>query len=287
MTTRITRHLLALILLASVTGAANAATTHATWHFVTDTGQNSPFVGRTAGADLLWGTADDTAASGRNAQGYASTFTGGYPGGPLELLGFFGGTFTTTTQDDFATFSVTGVDAVNTTSCLDCVPPFFDAPGSAVLSQTSGGTNGGQGTAPGVYEWALDTANGPTGVLRSSGLGYVLVPGIAPADLFADADIVAHFETLLPLLPSDWVIASVSLLDIVGIEGSLSGFGGRQSMSFYATPADLTVVPLPAAAWMVAAPLVLLRRRIALAGACATRQHRAGIASRFARRPAT
>ncbi len=263
MTTRITARLHALLLMTAVAGAADAATTHATWHFVADAAPGSPFVGRTAGADLLWGTADDSAAPGRNAAGHASTFTGGFPGGPFELLGFFGGTFTTTTPDDFATFSVTSVDAVNTTSCLDCASPYFDAPGSAVLSGASGAINAGEATAPGVYAWSLDTDNGPSGVLRSSGLGYVLVPGVAPADLFADAGIVAHFETLLPWLPADWLFASVSLLDIAGIDGPVSGFGGRQSMSFYATPADLTVVPLPAAAWLLAAPLALLRRRAA------------------------
>lgn len=260
------RHLNVLILVASVTGTAHAATTHAIWHFIADAGPNSPFVGRSAGADLLWGTSDDTAAPGRNVQGYASTFTGGFPGGPSDLLGVFGGSFATTTTDDFATFSVTGVDAVNATSCLDCVAPYFDEPGTAVLSHDSGGANGGQGTAPGVYEWALDTDGGPTGIIRSTGTGYVLIPGLAPADLFADAGIVAHFETLLPLLPADWVFASVSLLDIVGIDGPISGFSGRQSMSFYVTAADLTVVPLPAAAWMLAAPLILLRRRVAFPG---------------------
>ncbi|MEQ8231579.1 MAG: hypothetical protein RLW61_14115 [Gammaproteobacteria bacterium] len=241
---------------AAFSAALYAASLHAAqipYHaiYLADPDPGSPFVGKTAGPDLLWGTADDVAAPGRNAPGNASTFDNG------TVFGYFSGTYDTVYDDATGAFVYTQVEAFNKLNCSICVPPFFDAPGGPiVLSTTSGGTNGGQYFLDQTFVASLDTIDPEGNVYRASGAGLSLFKGQNPADFTSDPGLLTHLETVIPRLPANWGIITVAGFTVEAIAGPLVGsFSAEQSITAY------TVVPTPGAALLLTPALLLLGRK--------------------------
>lgn len=219
------------------------------WTLLQTAAVDSPFVGRSPGADLHWGTSDDVALPGRNADGYASygTLAGG------ALFFYFGGSFTTTVDNVTGNVNFDSYEAANEVSCPLCAPAFFDLPGTVVLSTGGGAVNSGV-VAGFEFAGSYDVVASDGSVYRQVANGVVLPRGFLPEDVTDDPLLIAHFYAILPALPDNWSLVAVESAELNVIAGPNLGLAGVHSATYY------QVVPIPPAAAIMAVPLIIAMR---------------------------
>ena len=234
---------------------ANANVVDWTWF-------SSPaLIDRATGLDGFYGTGDDVnGLGGQNPNGAASGLFVFDGLGGIQRAAFFTGTATVNYAIDFSTIADGGFGTTTAAWLSASITGLVTFPSLMILN------------AP--YTGALETGFAPQNVntvtvnddntfsndfllttmpggetTRQVNLvtGWYLFRGQDPASAFADPDVIAHFNEIIPLLPVDWTAVALEHNAITILNGASAGLMGGTSASFY------TTAPIP-----VPAPMILL-----------------------------
>ena len=188
------------------------------WDYLVDTSPTSPFVERSAGSDGFWGTADDRDIPGRNLEGYAN-----FGRTAAEDEAHYGGTLVTHLDIVTGNSTIESRTTMGTFNCYSCIPRITNLPIASMLD--SGGTNFLESTGVSSYTWTHDFLDPfSENIWRSSGIGTLFTPSIPPSGRTSDANVIEHFNTINPSLPSGWQFASIVEKTSQVIAGPDAGF---------------------------------------------------------------
>lgn len=206
-------------------------------------------VGKSAGLDGLWNTADDLNVPGLNTIGAASSF--GYTSDPTtdNSFGYWQGTSRSNTV--FPNITYLDLNWTGEGSCTTCVPTISNSATSATLAPggpytgtlSSFGYVFNQGVQFKVSstEFGEETVAAQTTLLGGDPLGWQLFNGDDPAIVFNGfPDLISHFQFLLSLAPDDWFSVTTELSTITIEDGPRAGLTGVATTNTYTA-----VVPLP------------------------------------------